>query len=123
MMITTWKMTHLGLSLMVIACIAAGCKDSSRPPGVLSKEEYASFLIEVYLTESRFGQLQLTPDSALRLYLAHEPELLAAHGLNDSTVKLTYEYYVNHPRELELVYTAVVDTLSLREQKANQAQP
>lgn len=108
---------------MFVACIAGGCADNGRPPGVLSKEEYASFLVDVYLTEARLSTLQIPSDSAMRLYLAHEPELLARNGVTDSIVKLTYEYYVNHPKEMEQVYASVVDTLSLREQKANPSRP
>ena len=94
--------------------------EEKRPAGILTKEQYAAFLIDVYLAEARFGQLQISPDSAMRLYLAHEPELHARNGVTDSIVKLTYEYYVSHPTELQEVYTAVIDTLSLREQKASQ---
>lgn len=90
-----------------------------RPAGVLSREEYAAFLVEVYLTEARLTQLPIGQDSTMRLFLAYEPELLKKFGLADSTVKRTYAYYANHPKELEAVYTAVIDTLSLREQKAN----
>jgi hypothetical protein len=116
-------MTRLVLSLVLITCIAGGCEQSKRPPGVLSREEYASLLIDVYLTEAKLSQLPIQQDSAMRLYLAYEPELLSKQGLSDSVVRLTYEYYVNHPKELEQVYAAVVDTLSLREQKANQTEP
>jgi hypothetical protein len=111
-------MTRLGLIAVLIALLT-GCKVDKRPPGVLSREEYAALLIEVYLTEAKFSQLPITSDSTMRLYLAHEPELLKKFGLNDSTLGVTYEYYTNHPKELELVYTAVVDTLSLREQRGN----
>jgi hypothetical protein len=114
-------MTRLGLITILIAFLS-GCKND-RPPGVLSREQYAALLIEVYLTEAKFSQLPITSDSTMRLYLAHEPELLKKFGLNDSTLAVTYEYYTNHPKELEMVYTAVVDTLSLREQKANTAVP
>ena len=116
-------MTRLGLCLVLFFLAATGCVEEKRPAGVLSKEEYAAFLIDVYLTEARLSQLQIPGDSAMRLYLAHEPELLGRNGVTDSIVKLTYEYYVSHPTELQEVYTAVIDTLSLREQKANQPAP
>jgi hypothetical protein len=114
------KMTRLGLILFLAAFIATSCEKETRPAGVLSKEQYASFLVEVYLTEARFSQLPVNADSTMRLYLAHEPELLKKFGMADSTLKNTYAYYVNHPKQLEEVYTAVIDTLSLREQKATQ---
>ncbi len=117
------KMTRLGLSLILTICIAGGCKEYVRPPGVLSKEEYAALLVDIYLTEARLSTLQVPSDSAMRLYLAHEPELYARNGITDSIAKITYAYYVNHPREMEKVFAAVVDTLSLKEQKANRTLP
>ena len=117
------KMTRRGLSLIFFALIASACGNNERPPGVLSKQEYAAFLVDVYMAEATLSKLPIGPDSAMRLYLAHEPELLASNGVNDSIVKVTYQYYLSHPREMEEVYAAVVDTLSLREQKANQTTP
>jgi hypothetical protein len=116
-------MTRLGLIIILLCDLTMACAPDKRPQGVLSREDYAALLIEVYLTEARFSQLPITSDSTMRLYLAHEPELLEKFGLTDSTLTLTYEYYTNHPDELEKVYTAVVDTLSLREQKANTSTP
>jgi hypothetical protein len=53
------------------------------------------------------------------LYLAHQPDLLKKFNISDTTLRETYQYYLNNPKDLEEVYTAVIDTLSLREQKAN----
>jgi hypothetical protein len=114
------KMTRLGLILLLTAFIAISCQVEKRPAGILSKEEYAAFLVEIYLAEARFSQLPVNSDSTMRLFLAYEPELLKKFGIADSTLKSTYAYYVSHPKDLEEVYTAVIDTLSLREQKATQ---
>ena len=113
------KMTRLGLILVLTAFIATSCQRELRPPGVLSKEEYASFLVEIYLAEARFSQLPINADSTMRLYLSYEPEILKKFGMADTTLQRTYAYYINHPKQLEDVYTAVIDTLSLREQKAS----
>jgi hypothetical protein len=117
------KMTRLGLIPILFALLLNACSADTRPPDVLSREQYTALLIEVYLTEAKLSQLPVTSDSTMRLYLAHEPELLKKYGLTDSTLNKTYEYYISHPNELEKVYAAVVDTLSLREQKASTSQP
>jgi hypothetical protein len=114
-------MMRPGLIFFLAAVLACGCIDQGRPAGVMSKEQYAAFLVDVYLAEARFSQLLVPSDSTMRLYLAYEPELLLKNGVSDSIVKLTYQYYLSHPKEMEQVYAAVVDTLSLREQRANSA--
>jgi len=43
--------------------------------------------------------------------------LLQAKGIPDSILKKTYSYYLAHPKELEQVYDAVIDTLVLRDQR------
>jgi hypothetical protein len=112
-------MTRSGLILVILVMIAGSCTMKPKPAGVLSKEQYAALLVEVYVAEAKLSQLPVTPDSTMRLYLAHQPDLLTKFSISDTTLKATYEYYLSHPKELEEVYTAVIDTLSLREQRAN----
>jgi Domain of unknown function (DUF4296) len=103
-------MTRAGLTYFILLnSIAWSCREEKLPSGVLSKAEYAAFLVEVHLALSR--------DSASGLFFNFEERLLQKKGLADSVVKATYQYYLNHPRDLEEVYVAVVDTLSLREQR------
>jgi hypothetical protein len=113
------KMTRLGLILVLSIFLAAACDVKPKPAGVLSKEQYVALLVEVYIAEAKLSQLPVSPDSTMRLYLAHEPDLLRKFSISDTTLQTTYEYFINHPKELEEVFTAVIDTLSLREQRAN----
>src|SRR5689334_25243507 len=99
-------MTRLGLSLILVVLIISSCQKDTRPPDVLSKEDYAALLTEVYLTEARLNQLHLPSDSTMRLYLAHEPQLLKKYGVAEETLKKTYEDYVKQPNDLEAVYAA-----------------
>ena len=36
----------------------------------------------------------------------------------DSTFKRSFDYYMERPRQMEVIYSALVDTLQLREQRA-----
>jgi hypothetical protein len=44
-------------------------------------------------------------------------------GLKDSVISKSYQYYLDHTTELESIYDAVIDSLSLREQRLRQAPP
>jgi hypothetical protein len=44
--------------------------------------------------------------------------LVEKFSSSDSAIQKTYQYYLNHPEQLEEVFTAVIDTLNLMEQKA-----
>jgi hypothetical protein len=115
-------MTRAGL-ICLLALAAGACAEQQLPDGVLSREEYASLLVDIYLAEARVSSYAVTPDSAMRIFKPYEAGLLKERGLSDSTVLITYRYYLDHPEEMELVYDTVIDTLSLREQKAAQPTP
>jgi hypothetical protein len=110
-------MTRAGLKcVLIILIFAFGCQND-RPTGVLSKKEYANYLVSVYLAEAKLNTLAVTPDSAMKLFQPFEQSLLKKFNTSDSVIQKTYQYYLGHPEELELVYTAVIDTLNLLEQK------
>ncbi len=111
-------MTRAGLIFfMLLSCLTSGCRQEKLPAGVMTKEEYAAFLVEVHLAEGRLAAQPIHRDSAIGLFFNFEERLLQKRGLSDSVVKKTYRYYLDHPKDLEEVYVAVVDTLSLREQR------
>jgi hypothetical protein len=86
--------------------------------GILTKAELSAFLIEMYLAEARIDNLSIVKDSAIKLFLPYEEKLMKKFNLADSTLKKTYQYYIDHPKEMEMVYDALIDTLNLREQRA-----
>lgn len=116
--LTTGKMTRAGLICMLsILFFATACQDK-RPADVLSKQEYAEYLVNIYVAEAKINTLAITPDSAMHLFQPFEASLLQKYSTSDSVIQKTYEYYLGHPEELELVFTAVIDTLNLLEQKS-----
>lgn len=117
--LTTGKMTRAGLICMLIILVCAGaCQGDGRPPGVLSKKEYAEYLVSVYVAEAKLNTLAITPDSAMKLFQPFEQSLVEKYSTTDSAIQKTYQYYLAHPEQLEQVFTAVIDTLNLKEQKA-----
>lgn len=93
------------------------CQKETRPPGVLSPEEFSKLLVEVYLAEARMNSTALHRDSAMKLFVAYENKLLQQFELSDSVMLKTQQYYVDHPEQLEKIYDSVIDTLSLRDKK------
>ncbi|MBX2917329.1 MAG: DUF4296 domain-containing protein [Cyclobacteriaceae bacterium] len=106
-------------NFLVILFMLAGvaCQRKTRPPGVLSPEEFSQILVELYLAEARMNSTALQRDSAIKLFAAYEGKLFGHFNLPDSTLLKTQQYYVDHPQQLEKIYDSVIDTLSLREKK------
>lgn len=117
--LTTAKMTRAGLiCMLIVLVVVSGCQQEKRPAGVLDKQEYAAYLVNVYVAEAKLNTYAITPDSAMKLFQPFEQSLQQKFGESDSTILKTYEWYLAHPEEFEKVYTAVIDTLNLLEQKA-----
>lgn len=102
---------------VVLVALQVSCRHEERPPGIASHEEMTRLMIEMYLSESHMMQYPIGRDSALKLFYPHEQSLLHASGMTDSSLKASYQYYLDRPIELEQILDAVIDSLNLREQK------
>ncbi|MBL7847157.1 MAG: DUF4296 domain-containing protein [Cyclobacteriaceae bacterium] len=101
--------------LLVLAGMASCKKEKEeRPP--LSRDEMAGLMMEIYLGEARMSITPVSKDSAYRLFIPYQDSVLRHRGVADSTLRKAYDYYLRHPDELEKIYDAIIDSLSLREQ-------
>lgn len=78
----------------------------------------AAMLVEFYLREARMKTANVTVDSAAMIFIHLRKAFAQKSGIDDSTIDLSYNYYLARPQELQDVYTRVIDTLALREQRA-----
>ena len=89
------------------------------PKGVLSKDEMAKILTEFYVKEARINALHLDQDSAKKLMEYYRYKYSGQMGVPDSTIDISYQYYLSHPAEMGEIYDQIIDTLALREQRTN----
>lgn len=111
------------LLLLFISVTFFSCGKEKLPEGVLSKEELSALMVKIYLAEARLSVLLVPRDSAEKLFNPFQEKLLKEEGLSDSVMSITYQYYLNHPKDLEEIYDSVIDTLSLREQRSKPPEP
>lgn len=97
---------------MLIACA------EEKPEGVLSKAEMVQIMEELYLAEEKVNNLALARDSAKKVFEVMGAKVFESASVTDSVFKRSFDYYMEHPKEMELIYTALVDTLQLKEQRA-----
>ena len=117
---SSWK-TILVVLISLLSLYS--CKKAGRPDDVLSQEELADLMVEFYLAEGKINSLGIQRDSAMKLFLPFEQSVMTKKKVSDETLSRTYRYYLDHPLEFEQIYDAIIDTLSLRETKANSIQP
>jgi hypothetical protein len=103
--------------VIFILVLMASCQTNERPKEVLTQAQLSAFLVDIYLAEARIDAIPQVKDSTIKYFLPMEEKLLKKSGLSDSVLRVTYRYYTTHPKELEQVYDAVIDTLALRERR------
>jgi hypothetical protein len=99
---------------LIIAFLGCQKKDE-RPRDVLDKQQLASVMIDLYLAEARLSSYPIQRDSSLALFLPRENAILAKRNLPDSTLKKTYDYYLQHPDDFNEVYDILIDSLTVLE--------
>jgi hypothetical protein len=115
----TEMMRRLKYLAIVVLIPLMQCKQEQKPSGLLNKEEMVNLLVELYLSEAKVTLTGIRRDSANKLFLPYEESVVASRGITDSTLNENYNYYFQHPDELEKILDAVIDTLNLREQRAS----
>jgi hypothetical protein len=101
---------------MLIACN----KPDERPAGILSHEEMVSVLAKVYVAEQKVAVLALGMDSSQMVFDLMKERVFESAGVPDSTFKRSIDFYMDRPKELEQIYSVLVDSLQLREQRTSQ---
>lgn len=83
----------------------------------MSEAEMTRVLIEVYIDEEKISRLNLNRDSSEKIFELAKPYIFERLGVSDSVFIASYNYYAERPVELEKIYSVVVDSLNLREQR------
>ncbi|MCU0397007.1 MAG: DUF4296 domain-containing protein [Cyclobacteriaceae bacterium] len=107
---------------LILVTLILGCKREEKPAGVLSEAEMVNVLMQMYLAEERLSRISITYDSSQKLIPYFRKRVFSLTGVPDSTYRKSMEYYMANPKQLDYIYSALIDSLSLREQVKPQEQ-
>ena len=114
-------------SFLLVATFAAitSCSkpEVKRPDYILSQEEMVKALSEVYIAEQKVSRLSLNTDSAMQLFGPLEKKVFENLNIPDSVFRASFDYYMDHPKEMEMIYAVLIDSLQLREQRVPAHRP
>ncbi len=105
---------------IIIILVAIGCGSDAPPEEVMSETEMINYLIDLHIAEALVQNLRLDTDSAKVVFDVQQKFMLKKHNVSDTLVVISYNYYLEHPLVLEEIYSAVVDSISLRQSLLNE---
>jgi hypothetical protein len=74
-------------------------------------------MTEIYLAEQKINRLGVPRDSAEHEFERFKRLVFEKIDVSDSVFKRSFDYYMDRPKEMEVIFTALVDSLSLMEQR------
>lgn len=85
---------------------------------MIPQEKMVRILADIHTTEAIIETSVIYPDTALMTFNTEQQEIFEKHHVTQEEFKDTYNYYLNNLGEMDELYEIVVDTLSMRETKA-----
>ena len=113
-------MTAFGIPLCLLASgllIEACSNDDQKPPDLLTQDEMVKVMGELYLSEQKISTLGIKRDSLKQVFAVMKERIFTKAGTTDSVFKRSLNYYMSHPKVIEGIYTALIDSLNLHEQQ------
>jgi hypothetical protein len=108
----------IGVFLLLTVFSGVFSCGKQKPEGILSRAEMVQIMEELYIAEEKVNYLALSRDSAKRVAEVMGAKVFERAAVSDSVFRKSFDYYMERPKQMELIYTALVDTLQLREQRA-----
>lgn len=72
-------------------------------------------LIGIHLAEAAIDEQQLQKPVADSVFRVKKSKLLQKLNITEKQFESSYRYYLKNPKYLEIIYGAVIDSLSLKE--------
>ena len=104
------------MAAFLLVLVSCGKKEEV-PEGILTQDQMVTVLSELYVIEQKISTLGVTRDSLTQIFAAMKGKVFEKAGVSDSVFSQSLDYYGDHPKTLETIYTVLIDSLNLREQR------
>ena len=85
------------------------------PAKLLPQAQMVSLLVDLHVTEARVEASRLPHDSARVLYREQAKSVYWRHNTDEQAFRESMRYYATHGKDLEEIYTTVVDSIQARQ--------
>jgi hypothetical protein len=105
----------IAILMLVMGCQTESGQDDKHPPGVLTEKQMVKVLVDVHTAEGIIKEHTEEEKRQLRVR-EYYSKIMQIHDIDRSTFTQSYNYYIQHPKQLEEIYVKVLEKLS--QQKA-----
>ncbi len=110
----------LSLILVAIFIQACGPDKPQRPEGALNEAKFIAVMIDVQLNEGMKSQRKMR-DRQAEVDAKNYVAIFEKHDITKEEFLKTYSFYRENPAQMEIVYEAVLDSLSALEAEIKQS--
>ena len=113
------------ISFLLLACLGiTGCSNPTQskvePTGLIARDTFVNVLTEVHLMEGVKKQRLLRNDEEGAVLLRHYVELFERYQINENRFKETYQWWYQHPTEMDGLLEEVAAELARMEIETTQ---
>lgn len=103
--------------LIIFFLLLSACVREDQPPqSVLPKNKMVDILVDIHIAEAKANRIQLRSyDSIQAYYKKLEADVYKKHQVDSVTYRKSFRYYMDHIKQMDEIYAAVVDSLNVRE--------
>lgn len=96
--------------------LLAACKEDTKAPSwVIPENKMVEILIQIHLAESRVSLKNLPADSSNKYFQYLQGNIYSNYKVDSVSFNKSFKYYSADSKKIDQIYSAVVDSLSLRE--------
>jgi len=106
-----------GCFALVVAIVFSCGQKAVTSRDVLPENRMLELLSDLYVIEQKVNSLGLKRDSADMVFAVLKDTVFKHAGTTDSIFHMSMDYYMDHPKVMEGIYSQLVDSMNLREQR------
>ncbi len=105
--------------ILLFACLMIVCckRTEDIPKDIMKPNEMVPVLLDIYLAESQLTELRINRDTTASIFRTYEELIYDSLNVDHEKYKKSLTYYYDHADQLEIIYEAILDTLTKRESR------
>ena len=111
-------MKRLFCILFCLCLLGCQSQEGKQPRNLVPRDKMVRILADIHTAEARIESNVSYTDTAMMTFNNEQQKILERYQVTPDQFKETYTYYLEHLREMDALYEIIVDTLSVRESKA-----